>query len=208
MKARKRAQKLFDKMMNKAARGLPVDDLISDWIEVSLPLVVGVQPEAVLCMSKPSQQVQLDSLRADGKLLLFKDDWSFDTETVFPGSTAFKEFVLDRMELCRLDNDNLPWHRDFFNNHKPCKADCMWDPIRQLSKLPAADITETDRAMLRSLAYPETVLHIQHLLDKNASPQRDSVTVVMPELQASFNHCMAMACESDCANDNVMVITA
>ena len=208
MKARKRAQKLFDKMMNKAARGLPVDDLISDWIEVSLPLVVGVQPEAVLCMSKPSQQVQLDSLRADGKLLLFKGDWSFDTETVFPGSTAFTEFVRDHMELCRLDNDNLPWHREFFNNHKPCKADCMWDPIRQLSMLPAADITETDRAILRGLPYPEAVLHIQHLLDKNASTQREPVPVVTPELQASFNHCMAMACESDCANDNVMVITA
>ena len=84
----------------------------------------------------------------------------------------------------------------------------MWKPISELSKLPAADITETDRAILRGLAYPEAVLHIQHLLDKHASPQREPVTVVTPELQASFNHCMAMASESDCANDAVMVIQA
>jgi hypothetical protein len=208
MKARKRAQKLFDKMMCKAARGLPVDDLVSDWIEVALPLVVGVQPEAVLFMSDPSQQVQLNSLRADGKLLLFKDDWSFDTETEFPGSTAFTEYVLPRMELCNVDNDNLPLRRDGFENRKPCKADFMWKPISELSKLPAADITETDRAILRSLPYPEAVLHIQHLLDKNASPQREPVTVVSPELQASFNYCMTMVPEKDCANDDVMVIHA
>jgi hypothetical protein len=208
MKARKRAQKLFDKMMSKKARGLPTDDLFSDWIEVALPLVVGVQPEAVLFMSDPSQQVQLNSLRADGKLLLFKDDWSFDTETVFPGSTAFTDFVLPRMELCNVDNDNLPLRRDGFDNRKPCKADFMWKPISELSKLPAADITETDRAMLRSLPYPAAVLHIQHLLDKIGSPQRELEPVVTPELQAVFNRCMATASESDCANDEVMVIQA
>ena len=159
-------------------------------------------------MSDPSLPVQIDSLRADGKLLLFKDDWSFDTETVFPGSTAFMEYVLPRMALCNVDNDNLPLRRDGFENRKLCKADFMWKPISELSKLPAADITETDRAMLRNLPYPAAVLHIQHLLDKIGSPQRELEPVVTPELQAVFNHCMAMACESDCANDEVMVISA
>lgn len=208
MKARKRAQKLFDKMKNKEARGLPVGHLVSDWLNVALPLLDDIEPEAVLCMSKPSLQIQLNSLRADGKLLLFKDDWSFDTETVFPGSTAFMEYVLPRMALCNVDNDNLPLRRDGFENRKLCKADFMWKPISELSKLPAADINETDRSILRGLAYPEAVLHIQYLLDKHASPQREPVNVVCPELQASFNHCMAVAPGSDCANDNVMVIQA
>jgi hypothetical protein len=74
--------------------------------------------------------------------------------------------------------------------------------------LPAADIADMDRAILRSLPYPEAVLHIQHLLDKNASPQRKPVTVVAPELQSSFNLCMALASESNCANDEVMAVKA
>jgi hypothetical protein len=147
-------------------------------------------------------------LRSDGKLLLRKSDWTIDTEAEFPGSTSFKEFVQPRMELCKVDKNNVPLRQDDQGKRKPSKADCMWEPISKLSMLPAADITEMDRAILRSLSYPEAVLHIQHLLDKNASPQREPVTVVAPELQASFNHCMATVPERDCANDNVMVIKA
>jgi hypothetical protein len=107
-----------------------------------------------------------------------------------------------------VDNNNVPLRQDMHGKRKPSKADCMWEPIRKLSMLPAADITDMDRAILRSLPYPEAVLHIQHLLNKDASPQREFGPVVTPELQASFNHCMATASESDCANDDLMVIQA
>jgi hypothetical protein len=209
MKVLKRLNKLHDKILKKMARGLPVDHiLVMDVMARTAPYVVDSDPEMIFYMTEPSKEVQLKSLRSDGKLLLRKSDWTIDTEAEFPGSTSFKEFVLPRIELCNVDNENLPLCRDMFKNRKPSKADFMWKPISELSKLPAADITEMDRAILRGLPYPEAVLHIQHLLDKHASPQLEPVTVVAPGLQASFNHCMATVPEKDCANDNVMVIQA
>ena len=208
MKARKRTQKLFERMIDRLDQGQPLDQFFNEWLASGLPDIVHIHPEAVLYMPNASRSVQINSLRADGKLLLCKEDWNFDTEAVFPGSTAFKEFMLTHIGLCNVDNDNLPLCQELFSKRKPSKADHMWEPISKLSKLPAADITEMDRAILRSLPYPEAVLHIQHLLDKHASPHREPVNVVTPELQASFNHCMALPCERDCANDEVMVIKA
>ena len=209
MKVLKRLNKLHDKILKKMARGLPVDHtLVMDVMARTAPYVVDSDPEMIFYMTEPSKEVQLKSLRSDGKLLLRKSDWTIDAEAEFPGSTAFKEFLLPRAELCKVDNDNLPLRRDAQGKRKPSKADCMWEPISKLSMLPAADITEMDRAILRGLPYPEAALHIQYLLDKHASPQREFVPVVTPELQASFNHCMAVAPDSDCANDDVMVISA
>jgi hypothetical protein len=208
MKARKRTQKLFERMIDRLDQGLPLDQFFNEWLASGLPDIVHIHPEAVLYMPNASRSVQINSLRADGKLLLCKEDWKFDSETVFPGSTAFKEFILTHMGLCNVDNDNVPLRQEMFSKRKPSKADCLWEPISKLSMLPAADITEMDRAILRGLAYPEAVLHIQHLLDKHASPQREPVNVVTPELQASFNHCMAVASDNVCANDDVMVIKA
>jgi hypothetical protein len=209
MKALNHFEKVFEKFYKKLAKGLPPDQKLARKLNALVsPHVLDSKPEAIFFMSNPSKEIQLKSLRASGKLLICKSDWTIDTEAELPGSTAFKEFVQPRMELCKVDKNNVPLRQDVHGKRKPSKADFMWEPIRKLSMLPAADITETDRAILRNLPYPEAVLHIQYLLDKNASPQREAVTVVTPELQASFNHCMATASESDCANDDVMVIKA
>jgi hypothetical protein len=209
MKALNHYEKVLEEFCKKMARGLPPDQKLAMKLNaLASPHVVDSKPEAIFFMSNPSKEIQLKSLRASGKLLLCKSDWTIDTEAEFPGSTAFKEFVQPRMELCKVDKNNVPLRQDTHGKRKPCKADCMWEPISKLSKLPAADITDMDRAILRSLPYPEAVLHIQYLLNKDASPQREAVTVVTPELQASFNHCMATVPEKDCANDNVMVIQA
>ena len=209
MKVLKRINKIHDKILKKTARGLPVDmKLVMEMMALSSPHVVDSKPEAIFFMKNPSKEVQLKSLRANGRLLCCMNNWSFDTELLFPGSTAFKEFLLPRAELCNVDNDNVPLRQEMFSKRKPSKADCMWEPISKLSMLPAADITEMDRAILRGLPYPEAALHIQYLLDKHASPQREFVPVVTPELQTSFNQCMAVASDSDCANDELMVIKA
>lgn len=209
MQALNHYEKVFGKFHKKMRRGLPPDQKLAMKLNaLASPEVVDSKPEAIFFMTNPSEEIQLKSLRARGYLLCCMSNWTFDTEAVFPGSTAFKEFLKTRVELCNVDKNNVRLRQDTHGKRKPSKADFMWEPIRKLSLLPAADITETDRAILRGLPYPEAALHIQYLLKKHASPQREFGPVVSPELQFSFNRCMATASDSDCANDNVMVISA
>jgi hypothetical protein len=207
MQALNHYEKVFEKFCKKMVRGLPPDQKLAMKLNaLASPEVLESKPEAIFFMINPSEEIQLKSLRAKGYLLCCKSDWTIDTEAVFPGSTSFKEFLRTRAELCKVDKNGVPLREVTHGKRKPSKADCMWEPIRKLSMLPAGDITDMDRMILRSLPYPEAVLHIQYLLDKNASTQREPVPVVTPELQASFNHCMAS--DGDSANDNVMVIQA
>jgi hypothetical protein len=190
MKARKRINKLKTKIQNRSARGLDSVSLVNQLFQLVLPTMVQTLPEAVLYMEKSNSSVEIDTVRKQGRLLPKKDDWSFDPETVFPGSTAYLNFIQEKFDghslaQCK-DSELTKSQRDW--------ADEMWKPIAELSMLPASDITEHDRCLLGNFPYDQVVEHIGRILSRNGESNLQAPDAPAPELQHDFNQCMAQSC--------------
>ena len=188
MKARKRINKLKTKIQNRSARGLDSVSLVNQLFQLVLPTMVQTLPEAVLYMEKSNSSVEIDTVRKQGRLLPKKDDWSFDPETVFPGSTAYLNFIQEKFAGHSLsqgkDSELTKSQRDW--------ADEMWKPVAELSMLPASDITEHDRCLLGNFPYDQVVEHIGRILSRNGGSNLQTPDASATELQHDFNHCMEL----------------
>ena len=188
MKARKRIKQLKTQIQIRSARGLDSVSLVNQLFQLVLPTMVQTMPEALLYMEKTNSNVEIDTVRRQGRLLARRVDWSFDPETVFPGSTAYLKFIQDKFHGHSLvhgnDSQLTKSQRDW--------ADEMWKPIQELSMLPAPDISENDRSLLGDFPYDQVVEHIGRILSRNGGSNLQTPDASAAELQHDFNHCMEL----------------
>lgn len=146
---------------------------------------INILPETVYCMPQATAEMQIAALRRVGALLLGIVEWKFDTEQVFPGSTQWAKNAGPKLRGNRtrseLEVDAI--HIAIADS---------WVPLAKLSVLAEQGLKSNTRMFLRDVDTETSASFVTLLLEAGSD-----------SLSAMLN-----VGKDDCANDDVMVITA
>ena len=146
---------------------------------------INILPETVYCMPQATAEMQISAMRRVGSLLLGEVEWKFDTEQVFPGSTQWAKDAGPKVGLRnRGPESDLD---DLF-----IAIEASWEPLAKLSLLAERGLKSSTRMFLRDVDTESSASFVSLLLEAGSD-----------SLSAMLN-----AGKDDCANDDVMVITA
>ena len=146
---------------------------------------INILPETVYCMPQATAEMQISALRRVGALLLGTLEWKFDTEQVFPGSTQWAKNA----------GPQLRWNK---TRSEPevdaifAAIEASWVPLSQLSVLAEQGLKSSTRMFL---------------MDVDTESAASFVSLVL-EVGSDSLSAMLNAGKDDCANDDMMVITA
>lgn len=147
---------------------------------------INILPETVYCMPQATADMQIAALRRVGALLLGTLEWKFDTEQVFPGSTQWAKNA--GPQLCwnktrsELEVDTIY-----------AAIEASWVPLSQLSVLAEQGLNPYTRMFLMDVDTEATASFVSLVLEVGS----DSLPALL-EADGKDN----------CANDDMMVITA
>jgi hypothetical protein len=146
---------------------------------------INILPETVYCMPQATAEMQIAALRRVGSLLLGELQWKFDTELLFPGSTQW----------AKVAGPKIRWNhtRTELEVDAIFKAiEASWEPLAKLSVLAERGLKSSTRMFLRDVDTESAASFVSLVLEGGS----DSLSVLLN------------AGKDDCANDDMMVITA
>jgi len=147
---------------------------------------INILPETVYCMPQATPEMQIAALRRVGSLLLGEAEWKFDTEQVFPGSTQWAKNA----------GPQLRWNK---TRSEPevdaifAAIEASWVPLSQLSVLAEQGLNPYTRMFL---------------MDADTESASSFVSLVLEVGSDSMPALLEADGKDNCANDDVMVITA
>ncbi len=132
-------------------------------------------------MPQATAEMQIAAMRRVGSLLLGEAEWKFDTEQVFPGSTQWARNAGPKI---------APQNREPESDLDAIEA--SWEPLAKLSVLAERGLKSSTRMFLRDVDTESAASFVSLVLEGGS----DSLSVLLN------------AGKDDCANDDMMVITA
>jgi hypothetical protein len=146
---------------------------------------INILPETVYCMPQATAEMQISAMRRVGSLLLGEVEWKFDTEQVFPGSTQWARNAGPKI---------APQNREPESDLDAIfiAIEASWEPLAKLSVLAERGLKSSTRMFLRDVDTESTASFVSLVLEGGS----DSLSVLLN------------AGKDDCANDDMMVITA
>ena len=146
---------------------------------------INILPETVYCMPQATAEMQISAMRRVGSLLLGEAEWKFDTEQVFPGSTQWARNAGPKI---------APQNREPESDLDAIfiAIEASWEPLAKLSVLAERGLKSSTRMFL---------------MDVDTEAAASFVSLVL-EVGSDSLSAMLNAGKDDCANDDMMVITA
>ena len=146
---------------------------------------INILPETVYCMPQATAKMQISALRRVGALLLGTLEWKFDTEQVFPGSTQWAKNAGPKLRWLGAVSES-----DVDATHIAIAE--SWVPLAKLSVLAEQGLKSSTRMFLMDVDTESAASFVSLVLEAGSD-----------SLSAMLN-----AGKDNCANDDVMVITA